>query len=70
MKQKKYNLSSVNGQIMLWLTTIPEDELSDTMRVAKKKFDNDIDFIEYIENNLSDEVEEFVQWNVSMTYRV
>jgi len=69
MKNSKQQ-HTIRGQIMLWLLTIPDEELSDTMLEAKIKFDNDIDYIEFLENNLLEEIEEFIGWNVQMTYRL
>lgn len=69
MKNSKQQ-HTIRGQILLWLLTIPDEELSDAMLEAKRKFDNDIDYIEFLENNLLEEIEEFIGWNVQMTYRL
>jgi len=69
MKNSKQR-HTIRGQIMLWLLTIPDEELSDSMLEAKKKFDNDIEYIDFLENNLLEEIEEFIGWNVQMTYRL
>lgn len=69
MKNSKQQ-HTIRGQIMLWLLTIPDEELSDAMLEAKRKFDNDIDYIEFLENSLLDEIEEFIGWNVQMAYRL
>jgi hypothetical protein len=62
--------SKVNqyGKIILWLLTIPQEELSDTMLVAKRELGNDIAFIEFMEKQLIDEIEEFAEWNNQMAY--
>lgn len=62
--------SKVNkyGKIILWLLTIPEEELSDTMLIAKRELGNDIAFIEFVENQLIDEIEEFAEWNNEMAF--
>lgn len=69
MKNSKQQ-HTIRGQILLWLLTIPDEELSDAMLEAKRKFDNDIDYIEFLENNLLEEIEEFIGWNVQMAYRL
>jgi hypothetical protein len=56
------------GKIILWLLTIPTEELSDTMLMAKQELENDIAFIEFLEKQLIDEIEEFAEWNNQMAY--
>jgi hypothetical protein len=56
------------GKIILWLLTIPQEELSDTMLIAKRELSNDIAFIEFMEKQLIDEIEEFAEWNNEMAY--
>jgi hypothetical protein len=56
------------GKIILWLLTIPQEELSDTMLIAKRELSNDIAFIEFMEKQLIDEIEEFAEWNNQMAY--
>lgn len=56
------------GKIILWLLTIPDEELSDTMFIAKQGLENDIAFIEFLEKQLVDEIEEFAEWNNQMAY--
>ena len=56
------------GKIILWLLTIPDEELSDTMLIAKQGLENDIAFIEFLEKKLIDEIEEFAEWNNQMAY--
>jgi O-phosphoseryl-tRNA(Cys) synthetase len=58
------------GKIILWLLTIPDEELSDTMLIAKQGLENDIAFIEFLEKQLIDEIEEFAEWNNQMAYSV
>jgi hypothetical protein len=58
------------GKIILWLLTIPEEELSDTMLMAKQELDNDIAFIEFMEKQLIDEIAEFADWNNEMAFSV
>jgi O-phosphoseryl-tRNA(Cys) synthetase len=58
------------GKIILWLLTIPDEELSDTMLIAKQGLENDIAFIEFLEKQLIDEIEEFAEWNNHMAYSV
>ena len=66
-KQTKVNQY---GKIILWLLTIPPEELSDTMLMAKQELENDIAFIEFLEKQLIDEIEEFAEWNNQMAYSV
>ena len=61
MTNKKYN------KAILWLLTIPKEELSDSMLEGYKKMreenQNEIWLIDYFEKNLSEEIQEFVDWN-------
>jgi hypothetical protein len=65
-------MNSVNqyGKIILWLLTIPDEELSDTMLMAKQELGNDIAFIEFMEKQLIDEISEFAEWNNEMAFSV
>jgi len=65
-------MNSVNqyGKIILWLLTIPDEELSDTMLMAKQELGNDIAFIEFMEKQLIDEITEFAEWNNEMAFSV
>lgn len=55
------------NKAILWLLTIPKEELSDSMLSAynkmKKEGQNEIWLIDHFENNLSDEIRDFVNWN-------
>jgi hypothetical protein len=55
------------NQAILWLLTIPKEELSDSMLDACKKMEkegqNEIWLIDYFEQKLPDEIREFVNWN-------
>lgn len=55
------------NQAILWLLTIPKEELSDSMYNAYKKMQkegqNEIWLIDHFEQNLSYEIKEFVNWN-------
>ncbi len=55
------------NQAILWLLTIPKEELSDSMYGAyeqmKKEGQNEIWLIDYFEQKLSKEIQEFVNWN-------
>jgi len=55
------------NQAILWLLTIPKEELSDTMLKAYNKMQadgqNEIWLIDHFEQKLSDEIREFVNWN-------
>jgi HD-GYP domain-containing protein (c-di-GMP phosphodiesterase class II) len=55
------------NQAILWLLTIPKEELSDSMFSAykemKKNGQNEIWLIDYFESKLSEEIVEFVDWN-------
>ena len=64
------NRVSQYGKIILWLLTIPDEELSDTMLIAKRQLDNDISFIEFMENQLINEIAEFAEWNNEMAFSV
>jgi len=62
-----YLTSSRFNQSILWLLTIPREELSDSMLEARVKMENlnqnEIWLIDYFENYLSEEIKEFVDWN-------
>jgi HD-GYP domain-containing protein (c-di-GMP phosphodiesterase class II) len=55
------------NQAILWLLTIPKEELSDSMFSAYKEMQkngqNEIWLIDYFESKLSEEIVEFVNWN-------
>lgn len=55
------------NQAILWLLTIPREELSDSMLSAyntmQKDGQNEIWLIDHFEQKLSDEIREFVNWN-------
>jgi HD-GYP domain-containing protein (c-di-GMP phosphodiesterase class II) len=55
------------NQAILWLLTIPKEELSDSMFSAYKEMQkngqNEIWLIDYFESKLSKEIVEFVDWN-------
>lgn len=55
------------NQAILWLLTIPKEELSDSMHGAYKQMQkegqNEIWLIDYFEQKLGDEIREFVNWN-------
>lgn len=55
------------NQAILWLLTIPKEELSDSMFSAYKEMEkngqNEIWLIDYFETKLSEEIVEFVDWN-------
>ena len=55
------------NQAILWLLTIPKEELSDSMLLAyntmQKDGQNEIWLIDHFEQKLSDEIREFVNWN-------
>jgi hypothetical protein len=55
------------NQAILWLLTIPKEELSDSMLSAyntmQKEGQNEIWLIDHFEQKLSDEIREFVHWN-------
>jgi hypothetical protein len=63
---KKQNNHKFNEAI-LWLLTIPTEELSDSMVSARQKMhaesQNEIWLIDYFESNLKEEIEEFIGWN-------
>jgi hypothetical protein len=40
------------------------------MLIAKQGLENDIAFIEFLEKQLIDEIEEFAEWNNQMAYSV
>lgn len=79
MKKKKENLkitkedikgflsNSKCNQAILWLLTIPKEEWSDPMLLGYNKMlqneQNEIWLIDYFEQNLSEEISEFVKWN-------
>jgi hypothetical protein len=55
------------NQAILWLLTIPKEELSDSMLLAYKTMQqegqNEIWLIDQFEQKLTDEIREFVNWN-------
>jgi hypothetical protein len=55
------------NQAILWLLTIPKEELSDSMFSAYKEMQkngqNEIWLIDHFEQKLSEEIVEFVDWN-------
>jgi hypothetical protein len=55
------------NQAILWLLTIPKEELSDTMLSAyntmQKENQNEIWLIDHFEQKFSDEIRDFVNWN-------
>ena len=55
------------NQAILWLLTIPKEELSDSMFSAYKEMEkngqNEIWLIDHFEQKLSEEIVEFVDWN-------
>jgi hypothetical protein len=55
------------NQAILWLLTIPKEELSDSMLSAYKEMQkngqNEIWLIDHFESKLSEEISEFVDWN-------
>ena len=55
------------NQAILWLLTIPKEELSDTMlsiyNTMQKESQNEIWLIDQFEQKLSDEIRDFVNWN-------
>ena len=55
------------NQAILWLLTIPKEELSDSMLSAyntmQKEGQNEIWLIDQFEQKLSDEIRDFVNWN-------
>jgi hypothetical protein len=55
------------NQAILWLLTIPKEELSDSMLCAyntmQKEGQNKIWLIDQFEQKLGDEIKEFVDWN-------
>lgn len=55
------------NQAILWLLTIPKEELSDSMFSAYKEMEkngqNKIWLIDHFEQKLSEEILEFVDWN-------
>jgi len=55
------------NQAILWLLTIPKEELSDPMLDAYKRMEkegqNEIWLIDHFEQKLSKEIHEFVNWN-------
>jgi len=55
------------NQAILWLLTIPKEELSDSMFSAYKEMQkngqNEIWLIDHFESKLSEEIIEFVDWN-------
>ena len=59
--------NSQYNQAILWLLTIPKEELSDSMLSAyntmQKEGQNEIWLIDQFEQKLSDEIRDFVNWN-------
>lgn len=55
------------NQAILWLLTIPKEELSDSMYEAYKQMEkegqNEIWLIDHFEQKLGNEILEFVNWN-------
>jgi len=55
------------NQAILWLLTIPKEELSDSMLLAyntmQNENQNEIWLIDYFEQKLNDEIRDFVNWN-------
>ena len=55
------------NQAILWLLTIPKEELSDSMlsayKTMEKEGQNEIWLIDQFEQKLSNEIREFVNWN-------
>lgn len=55
------------NEAILWLLTIPNEELSDSMISVYKQMQdegqNEIWLIDYLENNLKEEIKEFIEWN-------
>ena len=66
-KQAKLLGKSKFNQAILWFLTIPKEELSDSMLAAYNKMEqdgqNEIWLIDYFEQNLQEEIQEFIQWN-------
>lgn len=69
-KQAKFLGKSKFNQAILWFLTIPKEELSDSMLAAYNKMEkdgqNEIWLIDHFEQNLQEEIEEFIQWNNSL----
>jgi hypothetical protein len=79
MKKNKNNLKINEHQMsgylgdsqfnkaILWLLTIPKEELSDSMvsayKTMQKEGQNEIWLIDHFEQKLSDEIRDFVNWN-------
>ena len=79
MKNKKDKFKATEKQIsdylsvsqynkaILWLLTIPKEELSDSMLEAYNKMKkdglNEIWLIDYFEQKLGEEIQDFVKWN-------
>ena len=65
--QAKFLGTSKFNQAILWFLTIPKEELSDSMLAAYHKMEkdgqNEIWLIDYFEQNLQEEIQEFIQWN-------
>ena len=59
--------TSQYNKAILWLLTIPKEELSDSMLNAYKEMQkngqNEIWLIDYFEQKMGDEIKEFVDWN-------
>jgi|688.fasta_scaffold704183_2 hypothetical protein len=63
----KFLKTSRLNQAILWLLDIPKEEWSDSMLSAYTKMEennqNEIWLIDFFEQNLSEEINEFVVWN-------
>lgn len=76
-KKKKFKITesqmsdylsvSQYNKAILWLLTIPKEELSDSMlsayKAMEKEGQNEIWLIDYFEQKLSEEIQDFVNWN-------
>ena len=55
------------NKAILWLLTIPKEELSDSMlsayNIMQKEGQNEIWLIDFFEQKLNDEIRDFVNWN-------
>jgi hypothetical protein len=55
------------NKAILWLLTIPKEELSDSMLSAynlmQKEGQNEIWLIDHFEQKLSNEIKDFINWN-------
>jgi len=64
---KKYLKNSDLSDIIVWLLSIPKDELSDSMmevynKMTEKK-QNEMWFAMFLEENLREELIELIEWN-------